>query len=163
MGDFYKPRESEEGKTIAITAELEEDDNRFTEDRYDITEFSMSISPNAIMFVCMNDPCEYDIEDRELRKHTYSNAWVLEGTLKAGSETEEGTEYELFDLRADLNRMSTIETTSGETKERLRGDLEISFPGASIIDLESFRITNSSLTFDSDREGGTIIIQGGED
>jgi hypothetical protein len=158
MGDFYKPREPEEGKTIAITAELEEDDNRFTEDDYDITEYTISI-PRANFILCSTDPCQYEIEDGEFRKNTFNpNRYVLDGTIEVVKETDEGTESEIWDLRADLDRSSTLEANDGTIRDKLFGGLEIRFPGTTL-PVESFSISNASATFDGSGDG-TLSIQG---
>jgi hypothetical protein len=159
MGDFYKPREPEQTKTISITADFEEDDNRFSEDDYDIIEFNMNL-PNTSVLICHKEPCNYEIEGGEFRKNTFNtNRYVLDGTLKVGVTSVEGTEYSLFDLRADLDRMSSFERNDGSVRDSLIGGLEIRIPGSSFA-MASFVIPNASATFDGDQ--GTLSIQGTE-
>jgi hypothetical protein len=74
-----------------------------------------------------------------------------------GRVTNEGTEYKLFDLMTDLDRLSTLEVNDGSIKDTLYGGLEIRLPGTNL-PLESFGISNSSVTFsgNSDR---TLSVQ----
>jgi hypothetical protein len=77
-----------------------------------------------------------------------------------GRVTNEGTEYKLFDLMTDLDRLSTLEVNDGSIKDTLYGGLEIRLPGTNL-PLESFGISNSlvnTVTF-SGNSDGTLSVQ----
>lgn len=136
-----------EEPTIKITAELEEDDNQFTEDDYDVRDFVMTL-PSANL-ICPTNNCSYELENGEFRKNTFNGFWMLQGELKVGQQQEGGTENSIFDLRADLNRISSFESNDGVVTERLFGGLEIRLPGTTI-PLGSYSISNSTVTFGDD-------------
>lgn len=129
---------------LRITAELEEDDNQFTEDDYEVQEFTMALP--GVTLVCPSNNCSYELEDGEFRKNTFSGVWMLQGDLKVGQQQEGGIENSIYDLRADLDRMSSFESNDGSVTERLFGGLEMRLPGTTI-PIGSYSITNSTITF----------------
>jgi len=59
---------------------------------------------------------------------------------------------------ADVDRISTLEANDGTIRDKLYGGLEIRFPGTTL-PVESFSISNASVTFDG-RGDGILNIPG---
>lgn len=117
MGDFYKPREPEQGSDadIGITVTLgEEDTNRFSGlSEYEVDDFKLTVKPGtqAARELCPsatnpNIDCTFVLNDAEFRENSAEYAWVLEGLLRIQKQSGQGTTTNNYELWGSLNRIS---------------------------------------------------------
>jgi len=78
-------------------------------------DFTM-ILPEDLL-VCPSGKCIIELEDGKFRKNTFSDAWVIEGDLKVGNPQEGDTEYNIFDMRGDLNEISSFESNEDDVTD----------------------------------------------
>ena len=94
---------------IAMKVQLEEDDNRFLDDYYQVSDFAFVASNTSKL--CPSGNCEYELEDGKMQREFTAGERKLTGKFKVDT----GESKKIMNMRASWETVEERESAEGET------------------------------------------------
>jgi hypothetical protein len=126
---------------IAMKVLLEEHDNEYMNDWYQVDDFAFVASNNSKL--CPTGNCEYELEDGEMQSEFTAGERALTGKFKVDT----GESKKIMNMRADWETVEERESADGETVRVIEGELGI---GRNQYSPENKYQINGTLTTDGD-------------
>jgi hypothetical protein len=104
---------------IAMKAQLEEHENEFLDDYYQVDNFAFVASNNSKL--CPSGNCEYELDAGEMQAEYTAGERALTGKFKV--DTGESTK--IMNMRADWETVEERESPEGEIVKVIEGELGI--------------------------------------
>lgn len=124
---------------IIIDAEFSEDDNEFTDNTYEMEDYSVVTSQNSQL--CPTNDCTIEIEDGELSQNMFnSQLYGWDGIMNVGREENGGVRSSVYDLSSSMTVDEKFEKDDVTTLY-VSGDLELG-------DKFDFDIVNGTISLD---------------
>jgi hypothetical protein len=100
---------------IAMKVELEEHENEYLDDYYQVSDFAFVASNTSKL--CPSGNCEYEIEDGEMGSEYTAGERSLDGKFKVDT----GESKKVMNMRASWETVEERETPDGETVNVIEG------------------------------------------